>query len=194
MTEVQRPQTDEITRLLNDWAAGRVEPAHELWSLIYGELRQIAGAYMRNERPDHTLRTTALVNETYLRVFHGRPFRWDNRKHFFSAMARIMRRILVDHARECNAEKRGGGREGLPLEGALLPAGTGPADMLALDEALDRLGTLNHRQAQVVELRFFAGLTVQETAAMLNISAETVKLDWRFAKAWLQRQIRTGKT
>jgi RNA polymerase sigma-70 factor (ECF subfamily) len=188
----QRPQADEITRLLREWATGRAEPAAELWSLIYAELRQIAGAYMRKERPDHTLQTTALVNEAYLRAFQGKPFRWENRKHFFCTMAQTMRRILVDHARECNSGKRGGARERLPLEAVLPLTGTAPRDMLALDEALEYLGELNPRQAQVVELRFFAGLTAEETAAMLNISAETVKLDWRFAKAWLQQQMRSG--
>src|SRR5262245_23183566 len=147
---VQQPQADEITRLLWEWAIGRAEPAPELWSLIYDELRRIAGAYMRNERPDHTLQTTALANEAYLRVFQGKPFRWENRKHFFCAMAQTMRRILVDHARECNAAKRGGARERLPLRAALPLTGSAPADMLALDQALAQLAKLNSRQAQVV--------------------------------------------
>lgn len=190
--KMEQPRADEITRLLGEWAAGRAEPADELWSLIYAELREIAGAYMRKERPNHTLQTTALVNEAYLRTFQGKPFRWENRKHFFCGMAQMMRRILVDHARKCRSEKRGGATEWLPLQAAFLLTGTGRADVLALDEALEHLGKLNPRQAQVVELRFFAGLTVEETAAMLSISAETVKLDWRFAKAWLQRKMRYG--
>jgi RNA polymerase sigma-70 factor, ECF subfamily len=186
----QQPTAGEITRLLVEWTAGRPEPASELWSVVYSELRQIASAYMRNERPDHTLQTTALVNEAYLRVFQGKPFRWENRKHFFCAMAQTMRRILVDHAREYQAQKRGGEWEKLSLNAAF-PLSEAPAGkLLALDEALEQLGALNPRQAQVVEMRFFVGLTAEQTAAMLNVSPETIKLDWRFAKAWLQRQMR----
>jgi len=188
---VPQVQADEITRLLAEWATGRAEPAANLWAVIYAELRQIAGAYMRNERPDHSLQTTALVNEAYLRLFQGKPFRWENRKHFFCAMAQMMRRILVDHARASKAEKRGAGRELLPLQAVLPLTGTTARDMLALNQALEELGRLNPRQAEVVELRFFAGLTLDETAAMLNISRETVKLDWRFAKAWLQHHMRS---
>ena len=179
----------EITRLLADWTAGRPESAPELWSLIYRELRRIATAYMRNERPDHTLQTTALVNEAYMRAFGGEPFRWENRQHFFCVMAQTMRRILVDHARERRAQKRGGQYERVSLEAALSVSIGHPEELLAFHEALDRLGRLNPRQAQVVELRFFAGLTADQTAAMLSISPETVKLDWRFAKAWLQSQM-----
>ena len=186
----EQPSAGEITRLLTEWTAGRPEPAAELWSRVYRELRQIASAYMRNERPDHTLQTTALVNEAYLRIFQGKPFRWENRKHFFCTMAQMMRRILVDHARECHAQKRGGEWKKVPLEAALPLTGGQPEQLLALNEALEELGRLNRRQAQVVELRFFAGLTAEQTGAMLSISAETVKLDWRFAKAWLQRQMR----
>jgi RNA polymerase sigma factor (TIGR02999 family) len=188
----QQPNIGEVTRLLAQWTAGRPEPAPELWSMVYRELRQIAGGYMRNERPDHTLQTSALVNEAWLRAFQGKPFRWSSRKHFFCAMAQTMRRILVDHAREYQAKKRGGEWERLPLEAANVLAGDRPEQLLALDEALEQLGRLSRRQAQVVEMRFFVGLTAEQTAAMLNISAETVKLDWRFAKAWLQRQMRPG--
>jgi RNA polymerase sigma factor (TIGR02999 family) len=180
----------EITRLLAEWSAGRLEQAPELWAVVYRELRQIASAYMRNERPDHTLQTTALINEAYVRIFQGKPFRWENRKHFFCAMAQTMRRILVDHAREYQAQKRGGEWEKLSLQAALPWSSKGPEHLLALDEALEQLRSLSPRQADVVEMRFFVGLTAQQTAAMLNISAETVKLDWRFARAWLQRQIR----
>jgi RNA polymerase sigma-70 factor (ECF subfamily) len=147
---------------------------------------------MRNERPDHTLQTTALVNEAYLRISQGKPFRWENRKHFFCAMAQIMRRILVDHAREYHTQKRGGEWERLSLKAASPFSSPRAEQLLALDAALEQLGRLNPRQARVVELRFFVGLTEQETAAMLAISPETVKLDWRFAKSWLQRQMRPG--
>jgi len=161
-----------------------------LWSLVYRELRQIASGYVRNARADQTLRTTALVNEAYVRIFQGRPNRWESRKHFFCSMAQVMRRVLVDHARECQAHKRGGEWRKVPLEAAFPLQAARPDQIVALNEALDRLGRLSPRQAEVVEMRFFVGLTAEETAAMLNVSAETVKLDWKFAKVWLQRQIR----
>jgi RNA polymerase sigma factor (TIGR02999 family) len=183
----------EITRLLTEWTSGRREPAPELWNLVYRELRQIASAYVRHQRPDQTLRTTALVNEAYLRVFGGTLGRWESRKHFFCTMAQVMRRVLVDHVRQCQAEKRGGEWEKLPLEAAHALHGARPEQIVALNEALDQLDRLSPRQAEVVEMRFFVGLTAEETAAMLNLSAETVKLDWKFAKVWLQRQMRTGE-
>ena len=189
---IEEGAVGDVTRLLSEWTATRPETAPELWSEVYRELRQIAKAYMRNERPDHTLQTTALVNEAYLRLFRGKPGRWDNRRHFFCTMAQAMRRVLVDHARECHAQKRGGEWEKLSIDAARLLAENGTEQLLALNQALEQLGSLNQRQAQVVELRFFAGLTAEETAAMLGISPETVKLDWRFAKAWLQRQLRPG--
>lgn len=185
-----QPSPGEITRLLAEWSAGRAETAPELWPVVYRELRQIAAAYMRKERLDHTLQTTALVNEAYLRVFQGKPCTWESRKHFFCSMAQVMRRVLVDHARECQAQKRGGEWEKLPLDAALRLTGAGPDQLLDLNEALERLGGLSERQSEVVDLRCFAGLTVKETAAVLNVSAETVKLDWRFARAWLLRQMR----
>jgi RNA polymerase sigma factor (TIGR02999 family) len=184
-----QPSTGDITRLLGEWTSGRGEPAPELWAVVYRELRQIASAYVRNERPDDTLRTTALVNEAYIRIFQGKPFRWESRKHFFCAMAQAMRRVLVDHFRECQAEKRGGEWEKLPLETAFPLQDAHPGEIIALNEALDRLGELSPRQAEVVEMRFFVGLTAEETAAILNLSAKTVKLDWKFAKVWLQRQM-----
>jgi RNA polymerase sigma-70 factor (ECF subfamily) len=190
---VPQPSTGEITHLLAQWTSGRREPAPELWAVVYRELRQIASAYVRHGRPDQTLRTTALVNEAYIRIFQGNPFHWENRKHFFCTMAQMMRRVLVDHARECQAEKRGGEWERLPIEAAMPLQGSRPEEMVALNEALDELGNLSPRQAEVVEMRFFVGLTAEETAAMLNISAETVKLDWKFAKVWLQRRMRQGE-
>jgi len=191
----RKSTTGEITRLLAEWTSGRPEPAPELWSMVYRELRQIAGAYMRNERPDHTLQTTALVNEAWLRIFDGEPFRWASRKHFFCAMAQTMRRILVDHARKYRAQKRGADWQQVLLETVPALQAQRPEQVLALDEALEQLRQLNQRQAQVVEMRFLVGLTAEQTAAMLDISAETVKLDWRFARAWLQRQMRpAGKS
>jgi RNA polymerase sigma factor (TIGR02999 family) len=188
----QQQRTGDVTLLLSEWAAGRPEPALELWTLVYQELRQIASAYMRNERPNHTLQTSALVNEAWLKMFGGKPFRWASRKHFFCSMAQAMRRILLDHAREHQTQKRGAGFEKLSLDAIPALVEEQSEQLLALDDALEELSKLNQRQAQVVEMRFFIGLTAEQTAAMLNISAETVKLDWRFAKAWLQRRMCAG--
>jgi RNA polymerase sigma-70 factor (ECF subfamily) len=180
----------EITLMLADWARGRAEPAPELWEIVCRELRKIARAYVRNNRPGLTLEPTALVNEAYIRVFQGRAASWASRKHFFCAMARTMRQVLVDHARQCQAEKRGGEWERVTLhELASFPVTT-PDDILILQEALTELSRLNQRQAQIVELRYFGGLTREETAAILGVSAETVKLEWDFARAWLKRRLR----
>ena len=188
-----QPAAGEITCLLAEWAAGRPESAPELWSIVYRELRQVAAAYMRHERPDHTLGTTALVNEAYIRVFHGKPCGWESRKHFFCTMAQMMRRVLVDHARECHAQKRGGEWEKLPLEASFQLSGAPPDQVIAVNDALEQLGKISPRQAQVVEMRFFVGLTVEQTAALLRISGDTVKSDWKFAKAWLRHEMRLGQ-
>lgn len=178
----------EVTRLLHDLREGRQESAPELFSLIYQDLHSLAASYMRKERPDHTLQATALVNEAYLRMFQGQEFQWENRKHFFCTMAQMMRHILVDHARRHTAGKRGGPEKKLSLDEALVAAQDRPIEILALHTALEELERRSPRQAQVVELRFIVGLTVEETAAILDVSEETVKLDWRFAKAWLHKQ------
>lgn len=182
------PQT-EMTQLVSGWTQSRRLSAPELFELIYKDLRKIAQAYMRKERADHTLQATALVNEAYLRVFQGQPFQWKSRKHLFCVMAQAMRRILVDHARGYGAHKRGGERRKLSLDEAFVISEEKSPQLLALDEAVERLSKLDPRQGHVVDLRFFAGLTAEETAAALGVSPETVKLDWRFAKAWLQREI-----
>jgi RNA polymerase sigma factor (TIGR02999 family) len=179
----------EINQLFSAWSESRKQSIPELFELIYKELRQIAQSYMRRERPNHTLQTTALVNEAYLRMFQGQPFRWENRKHVFCLMAQAMRRVLVDHARSHYAHKRGGEQQRLSLDQTLLISEEKSPELFALDEALERLAKLHARQENVVELRFFGGLTVEETAAVLGVSPETVKLDWRFAKAWLQREL-----
>jgi RNA polymerase sigma factor (TIGR02999 family) len=179
----------EINQLFSAWSESRKQSIPELFELIYKELRQIAQSYMRRERPNHTLQTTALVNEAYLRMFQGQPFRWENRKHVFCLMAQAMRRVLVDHARSHYAHKRGGEQQRLSLDQTLLISEEKSPELFALDEALERLAKLHARQGNVVELRFFGGLTVEETAAVLGVSPETVKLDWRFAKAWLQREL-----
>jgi RNA polymerase sigma factor (TIGR02999 family) len=144
---------------------------------------------MRRERPDHTLQATALLNEAYLRIFEGEPFRWKSRKHVFCVIAQTMRRILVDHARSHYAHKRGGEQRKVSLDEAFVVSEVKSPQLLAVDEALENLSKLDARRGHVVNLRFFAGLTVEETAAVLDVSLETVKLDWRFAKTWLQREI-----
>lgn len=178
--------------LLAETFRERKESPEELFSLVYQELRQVARAYMRRERPDHTLQPTALVNEAYLKLFYGEAFEWENRKHLFCTVARSMRRVLVDHSRRHRAERHGGLQRKVTLDDQ------GPAffhdlpELLALDEALERLAKLNARQAQVIELHFFGGLTESETAEILDISVKTVKNDWRFAKAWLKTEMGSG--
>ena len=186
----QQPTRGEITEMLTAWAVGRQEPAPELWEAVYRELRRIATAYLRKQRPENTLQATALIHEAYIRIFHGTPAPWESRKHFFCAMARTMRQIMIDHARQYSAQKRGGEWQRAPLE-KFIPAMDDRAEQfLFLDEAVAELGESNPRQAQVIELRYFAGLTREQTAAILNVSPETVKLDSNFARAWLKRKLR----
>jgi RNA polymerase sigma-70 factor (ECF subfamily) len=179
----------DVTRQLAEWASGRPESAQELFQILDQDLRRLAAGYMRRERPDHTLQATALVNEAYIRIFGGEPFRWENRKHLFCAMAQTMRRILIDHARTHQAGKRGGAKGKLSLDEAFAFSEQRSVDLIDLDETLERLMAMHPRQGRVVEMRFFVGLTTEETASVLGVSPETVKLDWRFAKAWLQREI-----
>jgi len=167
----------------------RKESPEELFSLVYQELRQVARAYMQRERADHTLQATALVNEAYLRLFEGQPFRWENRKHLFCTVARAMRRVLVDHARKHRAERHGGAVQKVNLDDNA-PAFTHDLpQLIGLDIALEKLAKLNPRQVQVVELHSFAGLTEEEVAEVLDVSLKTVKNDWRFAKAWLRTEM-----
>ena len=176
----------EITALLGDWSDGDEEALARLMPLVFDELRQLARGHFRRESAGHTLQPTALVNEVYMRLVEQRQVQWDNRSQFFAFAAILMRRILVDHAKARRTAKRGGGVQKLPLNEALaaaeLPA---DVDVLALDEALDALGELDARQARVVELRFFAGLTHEEIADVLDVSLSTVKRDWRTARLWL---------
>jgi RNA polymerase sigma-70 factor (ECF subfamily) len=187
MTEGLEPLDAE--RTLIETYLGRNETPEQLFSLVYQELRQVARAYMRRERADHTLQATALVNEAYIRLFEGQPFQWENRKHLFCTVTRSMRRVLVDHARSKGAERHGGAVQKVSIEDQ------GPAifkdlpGFLALDQALERLAELSPRQAQVVELHSFAGLTEEEIAEVLDVSLKTVKNDWRFAKVWLKSEI-----
>ncbi len=181
-----------VGRLFSEWTENRQQSVAEVYEAIFDELRRIAHAYMRRERPDHTLQTTALVNEAYLRLFQGQPFRWESRKHVFCTMAQAMRRVLIDHAKSHQALKHGGHGRRVSLEGVFLVSTERSLELIALDEALARLECAHPRAAHVVDLRFFGGLTVEETAALLDISPETVTLDWRFAKSWLERRLRSG--
>ena len=187
------PSTN-VTQLLREWSGGSGEALDKLIPIIYEELRARAAGYLRRERPGHTLQTTALVHEAYLRLVDARDVRWQNRAHFFAIAATVMRRILVDHARKRSASKRGGSGIRLTLDEDLAAAANGPegVDLIAVDESLDRLAALDPQQARVVELRFFSGLSVEETAEALGVSPRTVKRDWTVAKAWLHRQLSRG--
>jgi RNA polymerase sigma-70 factor, ECF subfamily len=181
-----RPQ---VTELLLAWGNGDEAALTRLMPAVHDELRRLARRQMRGERPDHTLQTTALVNEAYLRLIDLSRVRWQDRAHFFALSARMMRRILVDHARARNYQKRGGGAINVTLdEACTLAAERGP-DLVALDDALEALARVDARKSQVVEMRFFGGLTVDETAEALKVSPETVMRDWRMAKVWLLREL-----
>jgi len=184
-------QTD-VTDLLVHWSEGDQEALNKLIPLVYDELHKLASRYLRRERRDHTLQTTAVVHEAYLKLVNQRDANFENRLHFFAVAAQIMRRILVDYARRHHASKRGGDLYKLSFDEALLTSEEKGADLLALDEALDRLAAIDPRQSRVVELRIFAGLTLEETAQALNISPSTVRREWSMAKAWLNRQIKNN--
>jgi len=181
--------TRNITHLLKEWGEGDQQALDELTPLVYEELRQQAARYLRKERPNHSLQATALINEAFLRLIDVKDVQWQNRAHFFAIAANLMRRILVDHARRRDAEKRGGSQVCLTLDEGLAWANEPDVDLLAIDEALDRLALIDEQQARIVELRFFSGLTVDETATALGISPKTVKRDWSVARAWLKREI-----
>ena len=178
-----------VTELLRAWGSGDRSALDQLVPIIHEELRRLARLQMRAERDNHTLQTTALVNEAFLRLVDLRRIRWQDRAHFLALSARLMRRILVDHARSRNYQKRGGGAANLTLDEALIGSVERSADLVALDDALEDLARVDARKSQVVELRFFGGLSVEETAQALKISAETVTRDWRLAKVWLLRQV-----
>jgi len=181
--------TRNITHLLKEWSEGDQEALDELTPLVYEELRKQAARYLRKERPNHSLQATALINEAFLRLIDVKDVQWQNRAHFFAIAANLMRRILVDHARRRDAEKRGGSQVCLTLDEGLAWANEPDVDLLAIDEALDRLAIIDEQQARIVELRFFSGLTVEETATALGVSPKTVKRDWSVARAWLKREI-----
>jgi RNA polymerase sigma factor (TIGR02999 family) len=179
----------EVTQLLIELRRGNREAEAQLIPLVYKELRRIAGMYMRKEDPRHSLQPTALVHEAYLRLTRVEQIDWQGRSHFFAIAATLMRRILIDHVRNHGAQKRGRGWDEQSLNEAILPAPERVPEILALDEALDRLARLDQRQARVVELRFFAGMNEEETGIALGVSARTVKRDWRLAKAWLYNEL-----
>jgi RNA polymerase sigma factor (TIGR02999 family) len=182
-------EANEITQLLLAWGSGEEEAFDKLAPLVYAELRTLARRYMAGERPGHTLQTTALVNEAYLRLVDTSRVQWQNRAHFFAVSAQIMRRILVDFARSRNRPKRGGAAHRLTLDEAPPIAVERGADLIALDDALTALSAIDPRKAKVVELRFFGGLTEDETAEVLKVSSDTVTRDWRLAKVWLRREL-----
>lgn len=179
----------EITRLLADWGNGDQQALEKLTPLVYGELHRLAGRYLRRERPGHTLQSTALVNEAFLKLVGQHSIRWQNRAHFFGIAAQLIRRILVDYARTKIAAKRGSNSPRLSLDEAIGVPGDSNMDLLALNDALDDLAKIDPRQSRLVELRFFAGLTVEETAEVMQLSPATVKREWTTAKAWLSREI-----
>jgi RNA polymerase sigma factor (TIGR02999 family) len=178
----------DVTLLLNQIGNGDSSP-DELLSLVYDELRKLASGYLKNERQDHTLQATALVHEAYIRLVDWENVNWQNRSHFFAVSAQVMRNILVDHARKKKAEVHGGNLQKLALDEAISFSQSKEVDLVDLDDALLELERLDERQSKIVELRFFAGLTIEETAHALDVSTMTVSRDWNFAKAWLYRRL-----
>lgn len=181
-----------VTMLLVRAGSGDRKATDELLPLVYEELKDLAANHLAGERRNHTLQPTALVHEAYMRLVGPGDVTWENRAHFFGAAAKAIRRILTDHARARDSAKRGGGRERVPIEGLQLEAPESTLNLVALDGALDRLAQLDAQKARVVELRFFAGLTAEETALALGISLSTVGRDWQFARVWLQRELSKG--
>ncbi|MCU1268557.1 MAG: hypothetical protein JWM21_4875 [Acidobacteria bacterium] len=182
--------SDNVNRLLLEWSGGDQQALQELLPLIYEELRRLAHNFLYRERPDHTLQTTALVHEAYLKLIDQRDARWQNRAHFFAIAAQAMRRILIDSARKHIAVKRGGGGEKLSLDEAASISIEPDTDLLALDEALTALAQIDVEQNRIVELRYFGGLTIEETAAVMKLSPATIKREWAMARAWLHQALR----
>lgn len=186
------PPPHEVTQLLVAWSNGDQVARDELMSVVYQELHRLAHHYMKRESPGHTLQTSALVNEAFLKLIDQRDVRWQNRAHFFGIAAQMMRRILVDYARNRRYAKRGGGARELSLDEALIVSDERSAEVLALDETLQRLAEFDPRKSQIVEFRFFGGLSIEETAEVLAVSPGTVMRDWTLAKAWLRREMSTN--
>ena len=189
---MNEPSSQEVTGLLLAWGRGDEEALQKLIPLVYEQLQAAASRYMANERPGHTLQTTALIHETYLRLVNVRKVKWQNRTQFHAICARLMRRILIDFARSRGYQKRGGGAPHVKLDEALLVTSRPDANLAALDDALNRLALVDERKSRVVELRFFGGLDVKEIAEVLKVSPDTVMRDWKIAKVWLLRDLRGG--
>ena len=185
-------EPEDITELLHRFQAGDEDAQSQLIHAVHDELRLIAARYMRREKGDHTLQTTALVNEAYMKLVNLKIANWQDRAHFYAVAARVMRRILVDHARKHIAGKRGGGIDVLPLNEAIVFTPGRSSQIVQLDEALSRLAETDERAAKVIELRFFGGLSVEESAEVLNVSPRTVKREWMFARAWLRTEFGLG--
>ena len=182
-------EPDNVTRLLNEWSSGNKQVLEELLPVIFNELRHLAHGFLYHERPGHTLQTTALVHEAYLKLIDQRDARWQNRAHFFAIAAQAMRRILIDSARKHRAQKRGGAGEKVSLtEAGEISTGSESA-LLALDEALNELAEIDQEQSRIVELRYFAGLTIEETAEVMSLSPATIKREWATARAWLYQTL-----
>ena len=182
-------QPAEVTELLRRWSRGDVAARESLVPLVYDELRRLARYYLASQRSDHTLQSTAIVHEAYLRLAGRDNVHWENRGHFFAVAAQLMRRILVDHARKRNAAKRGGAQLTLLVDEAVEPSSQRELDLVALDDALKALAELDERQSRIVELRFFGGLSIEDTSRLLEISPATVKREWSTARAWLYEEI-----
>jgi RNA polymerase sigma-70 factor, ECF subfamily len=186
--------SQDVTQLLMQWTGGDAAALDQLLPLVYDELRRLAASYLRRERSDHTLQSTALVHEAYLRLVDQRETQYQNRAHFFAVASQMIRRILVDHARGHMRDKRGGGAPKLSIDEALAVPGENNLDLVALDDALHTLAELDPRQSRVVEMRFFGGLSIEETAEALEVSPATIKREWTTAKAWLFRQLSAGSS
>ena len=186
---VMEAETHDVTQLLIDWSNGDQAALDKLAPIVEQELRRLAHHYMRGERPGHTLQTTALVNEAFVRLANRKRMQWQNRAHFFGIAAQLMRTILVDHARSHACAKRGGGAEKLELNEAMVVSQQKASEVIALDEALKELELIDPRQSRIVELRFFGGLTVEEAAEVLHVSPMTIKREWSTAKAWLYHNL-----
>lgn len=185
---------NETTRLLNAAAGHDPDAARRVFALVYDELRGLAGAFFRHQRPDQTLQPTVLVNEAFMKLVNQPNFTWENRAHFLAVAAQAMRQILVDHARHRAAAKRGGGACRVTIDEAVTPVTDRPAELIDLEQALRHLAALDIRQSRIVELRFFGGMTVEEVAHVMGLSKSTVEEDWRMARAWLRRELTDGTT
>jgi len=188
------PSHNEVTQLLLDWGNGDKAALDKLIPVVYQELRRLARSYMRKERAGHSLQTSALVNEAYLRLIDYNRVRWQNRSHFFAIAAQAMRRILVDHARARQSAKRGAGAQKVSLDEVAIVSDERAEELLALDDALNKLEQLDERKSRIVELRYISGLSMEEVAGVLGLSTRTVEREWKFARAWLYNAISGGKT